>query len=468
LCSEIPSGEIATALGGAHSGVPGFAAEGTPSEVSQCSYAGGDLVLYLGYVPTNAPPHEGGTSTSLPAFGSSGSLQTYGSPSKVAYLTFMAGSITRPLYGTVMTQGNPSYRVGLAKLRALGSDFYALVSNGFTGTDLARYQPPAPSYRVVVINSREPQLAVLDPVDGRLRVITLQLGPNSGPPNDLVHQLTYSPSSPYVYATASTGRGMGELLEVNLSAGKLFGAPIPLGMNTNPQGVVVGPGAQFAYVVEEYTGSLAVVNLSDRQVTTIHLGPSSAHPQGLAISPNGQQVYVADNALSQISVLQTSNDSVSRVKLVKGTTPFALVVSPDGSRLWVADGNGGTSGEISEIDLSSGRIRSLLVGPLTPVGIGITPNGSEVFVTHQWNSVTVINTKTGSDTERGTSSVPVVGGAAASPNGQYMFLAGAGIQFGTGLVVYDVADNASWTLPLNQYPSFVYVVPTAASQGLTV
>jgi len=468
LCSEIPSSEIAAALGSTEAGVPSFAAEGTPSEVSQCRYAGGDLVLYLGYVATNAPPHEGGTSTSVRALGSSGNLQTWGAPAKAAYLTFMTGSVTRPLYGTLVTQGDPTYRVSLTKLRALGGEFYALASDGFTGTDLLRYKPPAPSYQVVVINSRAPQLAVVDPVDGRVKVITLQLGANSGPPDDLAHQLAYSASSPYIYVTASTGRGMGELLEVSLATGRLFGPPIPLGLNTNPQGVVVGTGAQFAYVVEESTASLAVVDLSDRQVTAVRLGPTSADPQGVAISPNGQQVYVADNNLAQIAVLQTSNDSVSRIKLAKGTTPFALVVSPDASRLWVADSQGGTSGEISEVDLSTGRVRSLPVGPLTPTGIAITPDGSEVFVPHQWNSVTEINTKTGADTERGTSSVPVVGGAASTPDGKYVILAGAGIQFGTGLVVYDVADNDSWTLPLNQYPSFVYTVPAAASPGVTV
>ncbi len=108
------------------------------------------------------------------------------------------------------------------------------------------------------------------------------------------------------------------------------------------------------------------------------------------------------------------------------------------------------------------------MGPLTPVGIGITPNGSEVFVSHQWNSLSEIDTKTSAVKEVGTSEVPVVGGVAASPNGQYVFLAGAGIQFGTGMVVFDVADQASWTVPFLESPGEIYAVPIVATPRLTV
>lgn len=470
LCSKIPGASISAALGGPATGTPSVSTPGTPNAVAACSYVDGELVLRVGYVATGAPPHEGGTSAAVPSLGPSGNLTTYGySTSETAYLTFMTGSLTRPLYGTVFTTGDPHYRVGLAKLARLGTLLYALATDDFTSTNLTGYRASAPAYQVVVFNTRLPQLVVVDPADGHERLVNFHLGATASGSTGQLAQLAYSPASPYVYVTASTATGLGELLVVNLANGQLFGPPVQLGLNSNPQGVVVGPGVQFAYVVEESQATLAVVNLSDRQFTTVHLGnPSTMDPEGAAISPDGQEVYVADNRLPQISVIQTSNDSVSTIKLPNGSNPFALVASPDGQRLWVANGNGGTTGQVSEVNLRDHQVHSLPIGPLTPVGIGVTPDGSKVFVSHQWNSLGVITTQTRADTEVGTDGVPVTSGVAVSPDGRYAILAGSGIQFGDGLVIFDIADGASWTFPLDQVPGEVYAVPVVASQGLTV
>jgi len=441
---------------------------GTPQAGSTCTFAGGAVFLYVGYTALGAPPHEGGTSVALPALGSAGNLTTYGYSSTTrAYLTFMTGPLNRPLYGTVYTSGDPTYRVSLAKLQALGGVLYALASDGFTGVDLARYSPPAPAYNVVVVNARQPQLLVMDPVDMKLRIVDLPLGKSASPPDGVAHQLAPSPDSPYVYVTASTSSGMGELLVVNLTTGTLFGPPIELGLNTDPQGVVITQGAQFAYVAEQAKPAVAVVNLADRQFTDVGLGSSPAiQAQGVALGAGGQQVYVADGGLNRISVIQTSNDLVSGITLPAGVTPFAVAPSPDGSQLWVADSNGGTAGQVTEVDLSTDALREFQVGPLTPTGIAVSPDGAQVFVSHQWDSIAVINAKTGSVAEHGSAG-PVVAGVAVSPGGGFVYLAAAGIQFGTGLVVLNTANDTDWGVSFDDYPAGVYVVPVVAT-GLTV
>jgi YVTN family beta-propeller protein len=73
--------------------------------------------------------------------------------------------------------------------------------------------------------------------------------------------------------------------------------PIPIGpsdlLNT-PRAVVVAPDGKYAYVSDNSSNLVSVINTATNKVVlSIPVGPN---PIGITITPNGQYVYVADNS----------------------------------------------------------------------------------------------------------------------------------------------------------------------------
>lgn len=89
------------------------------------------------------------------------------------------------------------------------------------------------------------------------------------------------------------------------------------------------------------SGEVTVLDpLTGNIIRSIEVG---THPNDIVSSPNGKRIYVANGNDDTVSVINTDNDKV--VETIKvcpaglfGCTPNALAVSPDGRYLYVADG----------------------------------------------------------------------------------------------------------------------------------
>lgn len=82
-----------------------------------------------------------------------------------------------------------------------------------------------------------------------------------------------------------------------------------------------------AYVANALDGTVSVINLTTRKVTsTLAVG---IEPLALVLSPNGTRLYVANSASSSVTVLDTANNTiVATVDLsASGTAPRALAVT---------------------------------------------------------------------------------------------------------------------------------------------
>ena len=78
-------------------------------------------------------------------------------------------------------------------------------------------------------------------------------------------------------------------------------------------------------------------------VTTVGVGSS---PNGVAVSPDGSRVYVANYSGNSVSVINTSTNGVVTVGV--GYSPYGgVAVSPDGSRVYVVNYSGSSVGVIS-------------------------------------------------------------------------------------------------------------------------
>jgi YVTN family beta-propeller protein len=94
--------------------------------------------------------------------------------------------------------------------------------------------------------------------------------------------------------------------------------------------------AQNAYITNSDTvGTVSVINTATNSVTatiTVRQGPV-----GVAVSPDGRKVYVANGGSGTVSVIDTATNAVT-AEITVGVEPSGVAVSPDGSKLYVANG----------------------------------------------------------------------------------------------------------------------------------
>ena len=159
-------------------------------------------------------------------------------------------------------------------------------------------------------------------------------------------------------------------------------------VGTAPQGVAFSPDGRKLYVANQ--GSVSLLST----VTNKVIVPSSALPNtaravssGIVASPDGKRVYVGIGAsgiaaLDAALIQSISGESIGGFTVGDGTqaSPQALALSPDGSRLYVADNL--TDGVVRTVTLAS---RSVVATPsygagLVPVGVAASPDGGRVYV----------------------------------------------------------------------------------------
>ena len=130
---------------------------------------------------------------------------------------------------------------------------------------------------------------------------------------------------------------------------------------------VTGPSSGSRVVVDPETGiastgTISVIDLSSHEVR--HSIDVLLHPSGMALSPDGSRLYVANANSDAISVIDTEKDQVLKTlsskpmpELPFGSMPNALAVSPDGQTLYVANGGNNL---LATIDLATEEITGLI------------------------------------------------------------------------------------------------------------
>lgn len=114
-----------------------------------------------------------------------------------------------------------------------------------------------------------------------------------------------------------------------------------------PYSVAITRDGASAYVTNEYDGTVSVIGLASKRVTsTIALGSPggdrSSHPEGIIADPHRDRVYVAVTNRDLVAAIDTSRRAViARVSVADpagtGAEPVALAIAPDGATLYSAD-----------------------------------------------------------------------------------------------------------------------------------
>ncbi|QJY44901.1 Hsp70 family protein [Pseudonocardia broussonetiae] len=173
-----------------------------------------------------------------------------------------------------------------------------------------------------------------------------------------------------------------------------LGTSIPAGPTSGF--VAVSPNGRLAYVANRAAGVVTVIDTAINR-TTATIAIPAGPPQYLAFSPDGRRVYVSvfneERTIAAVAVLDTTTNAVVATTPVR-TRPYALAVTPDGSRVYVPNHDSGT---VSVIDTASNAVSAEIDVAPNPHWIAFSADGTRAYAAnHESNLITVLDPATDS------------------------------------------------------------------------
>src|SRR4029079_16887033 len=142
-----------------------------------------------------------------------------------------------------------------------------------------------------------------------------------------------------------------------------------LAVGTFPAGLAFHRGTPRLYVSDSFDDTVSVIDTATLSVVSTF--PVARAPRGLAVDGAGARLYVASFDDGLVQVLDTATGAVVRQAGSGGANPLDLMLSPDGTRLYVAhlqDGQGvvalatATLAPVASVDVPAGPVA--FAGPL--------------------------------------------------------------------------------------------------------
>jgi YVTN family beta-propeller protein len=223
----------------------------------------------------------------------------------------------------------------------------------------------------------------------------------SGPYKGAPVEGAFSPDGKYLYFTNYSMYGKGFTKEghdtcspasgydtsflsrVNLESKKIDAV---YQVGSVPKVVAVTPDNKYILVSNWCSYTVTVISVeSGKTVKSIKIG---RYPRGIAITRDSKYAYVAEMGGSHIHRIDMTD--FSKILIPIGSNPRAVVISPDGNRLYVTMN---ASGKVQAWDLLLGKtIKSVKTGEAAR-SLDISSDGSALFVVN-FNSDTVSKVRT--------------------------------------------------------------------------
>ncbi|HOC67241.1 MAG TPA: c-type cytochrome [Candidatus Hydrogenedentes bacterium] len=195
---------------------------------------------------------------------------------------------------------------------------------------------------------------------------------------------------------------------------------------------VAGDTAGTTLYVSEY-GSNTVAVFDGASKTVARRIELPLAPEGLALSPDGKTLYIAGASSDGALLVADVATGAVTARVPTGHTPVAVVVSPAGDRVFVANRFDNT---VAVVDPATNSVLSKIPVPREPVAMTLAAGGALLFVANHLPAgasdgdytsagVTVIDTVT----LEAAPPVPLPNGSTAlrgicpSPGGEYVYVA---------------------------------------------
>ena len=168
-----------------------------------------------------------------------------------------------------------------------------------------------------------------------------------------------------VYVTCETSNS---IYVVEAASLKVL-AQIPTGKR--PRAIYLSSHDQRGYATDEFAAALTVFDTHDyKALTSIALGdPGVVRPMGIA-SVDGRKLYVTTGRFAALLEVDPQAGRVIRTVDKIGQRPWGLAMSRDGAKAYTANG---PSGDVSVIDVPSGRVEARIQVGGSPWGIVAAP-----------------------------------------------------------------------------------------------
>lgn len=323
----------------------------------------------------------------------------------------------------------------------------------------ARSQPATPlqgaSGVIYTADEHGNSISAIDLATGRVTIVPIPISP---------HNVQISADGTRLFAVgdpaADAGHGhaagahggkadAGQL--VVLDTKRLAAPPVAsISVGNHPAHVVVDREGRLAFITLAATNSVAVVDLSRKQV--VRRIATGRYPHGLRISPDGREAYVANVEDGSVSVIDiASAKEAARISI--GRAPVQVGFTPDGSRVFVSlrDEN-----RVAIIDAKARKVIGRVDVGSNPIQVHATPDGRFVYVanqgteTHPADTVSVIDVATGAV----VSTIQTGAGAhgvAVDRDGRYVFV--SNIVDGTVSVIEGGSRSVAATFRVGKGPN---------------
>lgn len=182
-----------------------------------------------------------------------------------------------------------------------------------------------------------------------------------------------------------------------------------------PTDVVFDATGTTAYVTNQYSANVGVVNVATgTQVDSIPVG-GGASPFRVLLSADGRTLYVSTNSGTVLAVDVASKAVVATYVLSGAINGLAL--HPTRPLLYATSV---TTGYLFEINLTTGAIRALNIGG-APQDVAVSSDGTRIYVANETGPLDVRDDSTGAEI---ASVAAVTGGLGArlSPDGAVLYV----------------------------------------------
>lgn len=211
----------------------------------------------------------------------------------------------------------------------------------------------------------------------------------------LPNTIVVTPNGKYVY-TLNSNRTL-SMYKVGANGELAILNPAIISTGKSPSDMAVTPNGNYLYVTNSEDNTLSMYSIGDdgelSKLTPATIPTSGNSPAGIVVAPNGKYAYVAnlnDQTLSMYSVAGNGNlDTSSTPAIATEIAPRSIAITPNGDYTYVTNfGENSLSmynvynnGELSPLYVSANN--NVIDTESSPYAIVVTPNGKYLYITNE-------------------------------------------------------------------------------------